>query len=87
MTGSELLALRDRLGITAEALANEIGTSPHAVLHVETRKSVSVATASRYAVAAFAIAKRDVAKRESLAAELTTMADAMSKAASLLKAS
>lgn len=71
MNGSGLRALRVRLAITAEVLAAEIGTSPAAIQQIETRKSVSVAAASRYVIAAFEVAGRDLSKREALARELT----------------
>jgi predicted transcriptional regulator len=87
MTGFELHALRDRLSISASALAREIGTSETAIKHVEIRKSVSVTTASRYVVAAFTVAKRDVEKREALAAELADTSRRLQQAASALTSS
>jgi transcriptional regulator with XRE-family HTH domain len=67
--GSELYALRKRFGLTAEDLAAEIGASVNGVLQVEMRKSLSVATSARYAIAAFRLAQADDSKHEALAQE------------------
>jgi DNA-binding XRE family transcriptional regulator len=85
MNGSELGALRRRFQLSAEDLAREIGTSPHAILHIEQRKSVSVTTSARYAVAAFRLASRDVVKHQALEAELRETAQGLLLNADALK--
>jgi len=85
LKGSDLFDLRRRFQLTAEDLAAEIGTSPNAIMHVEHRKSVSVTTSARYAVAAFRLAKGDASKHQALEAELRETANAMIARADALK--
>jgi transcriptional regulator with XRE-family HTH domain len=84
-SGPQLRALRERLSIDLDTLARELGTSPTTISIVERRKSVTAATYTRCAVAAFTIAKRDLDKHRALRRELAATGRRLQQAAYKLK--